>query len=217
MAHRDPAGQERGARWGARRLGVARRQQQTFSSQTVDVRRRCTDCDAASVAAEVTPADVIREEHEHVRRAPVATGQDLLSRRDVSIVDELWLPVRRNRRRGAGDGIEGHRGSQSSPPGTVKRLAPGERWCETVGMPDTHFVACEQLTPESFAPFGQVLHSAPHEAAIALRDGEEWVLNVLSYDHQPLVCDHLDAITAPRRRCCPLLASRRCWWSHRQG
>ena len=60
-------------------------------------------------------------------------------------------------------------------------------------MPDTHFVACEPLTPESFAPFGQVLHSQPHEAAIALRDGEEWVLNVLSYDHRPLVCDHLNA------------------------
>ena len=26
-----------------------------------------------------------------------------------------------------------------------------------------------------------------------MRDGEEWVLNVLSYDRQPLVCDHLNA------------------------
>lgn len=60
-------------------------------------------------------------------------------------------------------------------------------------MPDTQVVACEVLTPDSFTEFGQVLESHPHEAAIALRDGEEWVLNVLSYDHRPLVCDHLNA------------------------
>lgn len=60
-------------------------------------------------------------------------------------------------------------------------------------MPDTHLVACRELTPDSFAAFGQVLHSSPQEGAIALRDGEEWVLNVLSYDRRPLVCDHLNA------------------------
>ena len=60
-------------------------------------------------------------------------------------------------------------------------------------MPATHLVACGPLTPESFAPFGEVLRAEPHEAAIAVRDGEDWVFNVLSYEHKPLVCDHLNA------------------------
>lgn len=60
-------------------------------------------------------------------------------------------------------------------------------------MSDTHVVACEPLTPEAFAPFGQVISTEPHEAAIAVRDGEEWVMNVLSYDYEPLVCDQLNA------------------------
>ncbi len=60
-------------------------------------------------------------------------------------------------------------------------------------MPDTHVVACEPLTADSFAPFGQVLRLEPDEAAIALRDGEEWMLNVLSYDYEPLVCGQLNA------------------------
>lgn len=60
-------------------------------------------------------------------------------------------------------------------------------------MPDTYDVACAPLTPDSFAPFGQLLGSEPAEGAIALCDGEQWVLNVLSYDHRPLVCDHLNA------------------------
>jgi ureidoglycolate hydrolase len=60
-------------------------------------------------------------------------------------------------------------------------------------MSDTHVVACTALNPDSFAPFGQLLTSEPHEAAIGVRSGEDWILNVLSYDHRPLVCDHLNA------------------------
>ncbi len=60
-------------------------------------------------------------------------------------------------------------------------------------MPDTYEVACAPLTADSFAPFGQLLSSEPHEGAIAVCDGEQWVLNVLSYDYRPLVCDHLNA------------------------
>jgi ureidoglycolate hydrolase len=59
--------------------------------------------------------------------------------------------------------------------------------------PTIHVVEASIATPESFAPFGQLLAAEPHEATIAVRDGEEWVLNVLSYDHRPLVCDHLNA------------------------
>ena len=38
------------------------------------------DRDAAAVAAEVAPADVVHQEHEHVRRAAAASRQDLLGR-----------------------------------------------------------------------------------------------------------------------------------------
>ena len=90
-------------------------------------------------------------------------------------------------------GSNGHRRSQATTSRTVKRLATCTAGARTLAMPDTHVIACEPLTPESFAPFGQVLRSEPHEGAIAVRDGEEWVLNVLSYGHRPLVCDHLNA------------------------
>ena len=60
-------------------------------------------------------------------------------------------------------------------------------------MPTEHVVTAELLTPEAFAPFGDVLAVEPHEASIEVRDGETWLLNVLSYDHRPLVCDHLNA------------------------
>ena len=60
-------------------------------------------------------------------------------------------------------------------------------------VPDTHVVVCDQLTSDAFAPFGQLLQGEPDEAMIALRDGEDWILNVLSYDHEPLVCRLLNA------------------------
>ena len=60
-------------------------------------------------------------------------------------------------------------------------------------MAQTHRVPCLPLTPEAFAPFGQVLASEPHVAAVERRGDEAWLLNVLSYDHRPLVCDHLNA------------------------
>jgi len=63
-------------------------------------------------------------------------------------------------------------------------------------MPDPaaeYPVTCEPLTAEAFEPFGDVLAAEPDEASIAVRGGEEWLLNVLSYDFKPLVCDHLNA------------------------
>ena len=63
----------------------------------------------------------------------------------------------------------------------------------TGGDPTEHVVTAELLTPAAFAPFGDVLATEPHEAAVEVRDGETWLLNVLSYDHRPLVCDHLNA------------------------
>ena len=57
-------------------------------------------------------------------------------------------------------------------------------------MTDQHVVAAEPLTAEAFAPFGQVI--AAGDMVMELRDGEEFALNVLAYDHQPLVCDHLN-------------------------
>jgi len=60
-------------------------------------------------------------------------------------------------------------------------------------MPEEHVVVAQPITTEAFAPFGQLLATEPDEAVITVREGEEWVLNVLSYDHRPLVCDHLNA------------------------
>jgi ureidoglycolate lyase len=60
-------------------------------------------------------------------------------------------------------------------------------------MPTEHVVHAQPLTPEAFAPFGDVLAVEPDEAAIEVRDGETWLLNVLSYERRPLVCDHLNA------------------------
>jgi len=60
-------------------------------------------------------------------------------------------------------------------------------------MPIEHVVVAQPISAEDFAPFGDLLAVEPDEARIAVRDGEEWVLNILSYDHRPLVCDHLNA------------------------
>jgi len=57
-------------------------------------------------------------------------------------------------------------------------------------MPDTFTVQAEPLTAEAFAPFGQVISTG--EMVMELRDDERFHLNVLSYDREPLVCDHLN-------------------------
>lgn len=63
----------------------------------------------------------------------------------------------------------------------------------TGAVPTEHVVTAEPLTVEAFAPFGDVLTSRPHEAALQVLQGETWLLNVLSYDRRDLVCDHLNA------------------------
>jgi ureidoglycolate lyase len=55
---------------------------------------------------------------------------------------------------------------------------------------DPFTVAAEPLTAAAFDPFGQVIASG--DMAMELRDGEEFHLNVISYDRKPLVCDHLN-------------------------
>ena len=57
-------------------------------------------------------------------------------------------------------------------------------------MPDPFEVQAEPLTAEAFAPFGQVIDRG--DMVMELRDGETFHLNVLSYDRQPLECDHLN-------------------------
>lgn len=57
-------------------------------------------------------------------------------------------------------------------------------------MSDTFTVKAEPLTREAFAPFGQVIDTG--DMVMELRDGEEFMLNVLSYDRYPLVVDHLN-------------------------
>ena len=57
-------------------------------------------------------------------------------------------------------------------------------------MSDSFLVTAEPLTTKAFAPFGQVV--ATGAMVMELREGEEFALNVLSYDRQPLVVDHLN-------------------------
>jgi ureidoglycolate lyase len=57
-------------------------------------------------------------------------------------------------------------------------------------VPDPFEVQAEPLSTEAFAPFGQVIDRG--DMVMELRDGEQFHLNVLSYDRQPLECDHLN-------------------------
>jgi ureidoglycolate lyase len=57
-------------------------------------------------------------------------------------------------------------------------------------MTESIVIQAEPLTAAAFAPFGQVI--ATGDMVMELRDGERFALNVLSYDHRPLVCDHLN-------------------------
>src|SRR5579872_963275 len=57
-------------------------------------------------------------------------------------------------------------------------------------MATTHTVRAEALTESAFAPFGQVI--ARGDMVMELRGGEVFHLNVLHYDRQPLLCDHLN-------------------------
>lgn len=60
----------------------------------------------------------------------------------------------------------------------------------TTAMAKTHTVRAEPLSVAAFAPFGQVIASG--DAVMELRDGEKFHLNVLHYEHKPLLCDHLN-------------------------
>ena len=71
VTHRQPAGHQRRARRRARRLRVARRHQQALAGEPVQVRSRRPDRDPAAVATEVAPADVVEDDHQHVRALAV--------------------------------------------------------------------------------------------------------------------------------------------------
>ncbi|MEY2398473.1 MAG: hypothetical protein QOJ00_1647 [Actinomycetota bacterium] len=57
-------------------------------------------------------------------------------------------------------------------------------------MTDSFVVMAEPLTDEAFAPFGQVIDTG--DMVMELSDGEEFMLNVLSYDRRELKVDHLN-------------------------
>lgn len=60
----------------------------------------------------------------------------------------------------------------------------------TTSVTRIHPVRGEPLSEGAFAPFGQVV--AAGDAAMELRGGEVFHLNVLHYDRRPLRCDHLN-------------------------
>jgi ureidoglycolate lyase len=73
-------------------------------------------------------------------------------------------------------------------------------------MTDSLVLTAEPLTAEAWGPFGQLIRGIPgskdaeglHEGESAtgmtmeLRDGEQFGLNVLTYERKPLVVDHLN-------------------------
>jgi ureidoglycolate lyase len=79
--------------------------------------------------------------------------------------------------------------------GPVQREAElGQAGVDTirhVADPTTYTVHAEPLDDAAFAPFGQVIREG--DMLMELRDGEQFHLNVLHYDHKPLRCDHLNA------------------------
>jgi ureidoglycolate lyase len=79
--------------------------------------------------------------------------------------------------------------------GAVQREAQlGQAGVDTirhVADPTTYTVRAEPLEDGAFAPFGQVIREG--DMVMELRDGEQFHLNVLHYDHKPLRCDHLNA------------------------
>jgi ureidoglycolate hydrolase len=60
-------------------------------------------------------------------------------------------------------------------------------------MVDVIHVRAEPLTAAAFSPFGQVLARDPDRAIIGVRDGEEFALSILTYQHRGLRVDHLNA------------------------
>src|SRR5947207_10818347 len=66
-ADRDPPGDERGATRGATRLAIPIREARTLCCQPVEIRCRCTARNAATIAAEVAPADVVGHDNDNVR------------------------------------------------------------------------------------------------------------------------------------------------------
>ena len=75
VAHRQPAGHDRRPGRGTGRLAVTRREHQPVTGEPIDVRCGSADGDAAAVAAEIAPADVVHEDHQHVRTA-AGTGDE---------------------------------------------------------------------------------------------------------------------------------------------
>jgi ureidoglycolate lyase len=59
-----------------------------------------------------------------------------------------------------------------------------------VPEPRSHVVRAEPLTPEAFAPFGQVVKEG--DMMMELRGEEVFHLNVLHYERAELRCDHLN-------------------------
>src|SRR5262245_18422771 len=61
------AGSQRCARRRAGRLGVTRGELQAVSGDLVEIGRRRADLNAAAIATEIAPADVVHQEDENVR------------------------------------------------------------------------------------------------------------------------------------------------------
>ena len=100
-----------------------------------------------------------------------------------------YAPVHHDAHHASGRGVGLRDGKAEGAQPFLDRLRHA---CHTTGMGTNglRFVRAEPLREEAFAPFGQVIRRG--EQLMELRDGEEFALNVLHYEHRPLRCDHLN-------------------------
>ncbi|MDX6285035.1 MAG: ureidoglycolate lyase [Frankiales bacterium] len=66
----------------------------------------------------------------------------------------------------------------------------------------THWVQAEPLTPEAFAPYGQVVGFS--DVQIELRDQEVFHLDIIAYKRKPIRVDHLNRHATATQALVPL-------------
>src|SRR4029453_17378263 len=98
---------------------VAGGEEEAVAGQPVDVRGGRPHGDPAAVAAEVTPTDVVHQDHQEVGppAAPAVAVQPGRRLDDLVLVDELALPRGGDLGRGRRDGVEvgGRHGRDVTP------------------------------------------------------------------------------------------------------
>jgi len=131
VTHREPSGHDRRPGRCARRLAVARCQEQTLTRDAIDVRRGRTQRDTSAVTTKVAPADVVHEDDEHVR-APSGARHEALQLRPRKLIargkHETRLAVRGRRLDRARDRVDARIARGASFPRQTRMHVVGHRY-----------------------------------------------------------------------------------------